>query len=707
LLMIGCEKIFKGESVLFYTVVYALTVLNSYYFAFIASILIFGFCIIRYLADRKGRKLLPLVAKFFFASLAGGLIGIGLVLPCVMNLMFTDRLSVSNELSLFFDKPYMERLFHGLLFTNTTQSDTIMGSSAVVFVFLAVLAVKAKEYPGEAAMTVLLTVSVFLVPVCSLFNAMNYPTHRWIFAQDFMYSWLVVLLFEKARSLNMVQKVLVCLLLAAFVLAEVKLTIVFFNKSALLIFAAMAGTAGLVVLGEKLPLKLYTAGMFLMLAVSCASMAMHFFGYSSYGELLMFIDAGKAWPQIGTAGGFDLLEGLETDGVRFDSNNTMIKRNSTGVLDISGYDFYNSYYNNDIDRFHNELGLNLYPWNYGYNGLNRRGSLEHLLGTKYYIQPDDSTERPPYGYGKKLSSAYEEVEKDVYALYESDYNDSYFTLFTDVVNREDYLQYTPVERELVLSQAVVLEDEASTLTPVMDGYRELGWHALPSTMGYCDEDNRIMDGIFTLELDEPYEDGDLYVYFRNMVPINPAVTDFSLFVKTEDTETAFGINGMNQALGVMMPKNHMYGGKEEFIMNLGHVDEPVEEVHVRFNEGGTYRYDQFCIYGREKKAQIGEAENLVHPASEIRWENNTLSASLDIPTDGYLFTAVPYSKGFACYIDGVKTEILKADTAFMAVPVEKGSHEIVFRYSTPWRIPGILASIMGILCVFLLKKCED
>ena len=58
---------------------------------------------------------------------------------------------------------------------------------------------------------------------------------------------------------------------------------------------------------------------------------------------------------------------------------------------------------------------------------------------------------------------------------------------------------------------------------------------------------------------------------------------------------------------------------------------------------------------------------------------------------------IPYSSGWRAYIDGVETEILKADTMYMAVDVPEGTHQIEFYYCTPYLKKGAGLSGLGIL----------
>ena len=65
-------------------------------------------------------------------------------------------------------------------------------------------------------------------------------------------------------------------------------------------------------------------------------------------------------------------------------------------------------------------------------------------------------------------------------------------------------------------------------------------------------------------------------------------------------------------------------------------------------------------------------------------------------------------KGFTAYVDGKETKLQKANTMFMALELEPGSHEIRLTYCTPYLKAGMLLSVLGlviyVMLVFRKKK---
>ena len=68
---------------------------------------------------------------------------------------------------------------------------------------------------------------------------------------------------------------------------------------------------------------------------------------------------------------------------------------------------------------------------------------------------------------------------------------------------------------------------------------------------------------------------------------------------------------------------------------------------------------------------------------------------------------IPYGIGWSATVNGVETDVLKANYAFSAVPLEAGENRIVFSYRPPFFVPSLIlsvvAAIIGIVWVFRRK----
>ena len=75
-------------------------------------------------------------------------------------------------------------------------------------------------------------------------------------------------------------------------------------------------------------------------------------------------------------------------------------------------------------------------------------------------------------------------------------------------------------------------------------------------------------------------------------------------------------------------------------------------------------------------------------------------ASTEAPT--HLVLSESYYPGWIAEEGGRTVPLVPADHALMAVRLAPGAHELVLRFTTPWLIPSLLASLAGVLGLALL-----
>ena len=97
-----------------------------------------------------------------------------------------------------------------------------------------------------------------------------------------------------------------------------------------------------------------------------------------------------------------------------------------------------------------------------------------------------------------------------------------------------------------------------------------------------------------------------------------------------------------------------------------------------------------------------EIEDLTAELSQVSFENLTFEnnrITADITPDEAVISVIPlnYSRGWSATVDGLPAQLLKVDTLFMGLALEKGSHHIELTYQTPGLEAGMYAQIAGII----------
>lgn len=72
-----------------------------------------------------------------------------------------------------------------------------------------------------------------------------------------------------------------------------------------------------------------------------------------------------------------------------------------------------------------------------------------------------------------------------------------------------------------------------------------------------------------------------------------------------------------------------------------------------------------------------------------------------------VFTTIPYCNGWTAEVDGQKTEIKAVNNAFIAIPVEAGTHDIKLTFCPKGFKPGLALTIVGILAAVVIFIYND
>lgn len=91
------------------------------------------------------------------------------------------------------------------------------------------------------------------------------------------------------------------------------------------------------------------------------------------------------------------------------------------------------------------------------------------------------------------------------------------------------------------------------------------------------------------------------------------------------------------------------------------------------------------------------------------YTDTSVSGMVTAKSDGYLYTSIPYEKGWTLYVDGKETEIEPFMDAFVGVLLEEGEHTIELKYIPDGFVPGVCITIGSIglftaICIYKKRK---
>jgi hypothetical protein len=91
------------------------------------------------------------------------------------------------------------------------------------------------------------------------------------------------------------------------------------------------------------------------------------------------------------------------------------------------------------------------------------------------------------------------------------------------------------------------------------------------------------------------------------------------------------------------------------------------------------------------------------PAADVKVEARSLSATVSAPRPGLAVVLDPFFPGWSATVDGVPAPVVRADFAFLAVPVPEGRHALRLRYENHWVAWGwgTTGVVLGLLVLVL------
>lgn len=79
----------------------------------------------------------------------------------------------------------------------------------------------------------------------------------------------------------------------------------------------------------------------------------------------------------------------------------------------------------------------------------------------------------------------------------------------------------------------------------------------------------------------------------------------------------------------------------------------------------------------------------------FKTDENSFTAEITLDAPELVFFSIAFSDDFTAYVDGIKTEIVKANFGFQAIPVPAGTHKIKCIYHSRKRSIGAVCSVAG------------
>lgn len=713
LALLGVDKAIdrNGSAILITSV--AMACLYSVTTGYILCLLLVIYCLCRFLFF-EGKSLRSFFNLFFRVAIPT-VLGIAcagvLFVPVAVNVMTQGRADVTREIGLLYSRSYYISLARYLMSVTGVGADCFLGFAPVAVVSVALLFRKNNNTYRLLLLLLGIFVLVLFSPIAgSVSNGFSYSNNRWVWGFSLAMGVVTAITLPElwgSRGAGSILKTAFPIVLASLIVAprNASSSTVFFSTVCILL-----GYFCLLTTANRNRARVFLASI--MTLAATVAVVFYYAGTSLRGDR---VPNGRAFDAAIEDRGLSLLENVDdAEEWSTDSFSTAMLRNSNLIIGTRGDTFYNSFYNSYIDDYHTSLGLVTSTMNYAYSSFNSRSPLELLSGTKYFLSGGEGTTMVPPMFDTLVA------ENDRgYKLYSTEALLPLAYYASSPISESSYTALGFVDRQNVLAQGLVLEDEEMSSAENRgefgdDTYRDQTTD-LPFSYSthykeeYGDlpvqdekaEDAIRVDGneitvtspnaILYLEADIP-ENTEAYVSFDKL--------SFSDIFDT-GKETGFKVfaNGQNMEQEIWSPTkgSALDGGKDSWCVNTGYSSKSQHAVALRFEEAGVYRFSSLRLTA-EKVDWINEtvSEHQANAATDVDYSGNHLDCVYEAQKDGYIFIRLPYSKGWSAEVNGEKTDVLRANVGFIAVPVHSGRNDIRLNYCNASLPTGAVLTVGGI-----------
>lgn len=723
LILLGAEMIFDKKRPYLFILSICVSALSSFYFFFAISIFTVLYIFVRLFFEYKEK----FVKNFFVAlgrfggSYILGVLMAGLVfLPVVLSFLTSSRGAVEYGLSKFFSDDYYGDFIASFASSGVGLGwGTHMGFSglAVAGVVLLFTTFSLKQQGEERKRTIFLKVAFIIVTVMMMFpvvskviNGFSYVTNRWTFIYGLLSAFIFANCLKDIKNINIFKAGFLCITVLLFNYNIRKHGLVHFDELIwqLWIFAFFAMLLFVYsIFNTAFKNKCKAFGTFVN-ATAVALCVVAVFAHSNFDlnphhalkrdalfNCMMKTDDAVNFACSNSFGIMQKYQNTENAVERYEEfSGELGNTNSSLLTNTYSTQEYYSMANARVNELYKDIGLvhqnySLITSEAGDPFVNAAENVKYIVST----WANDTV----YGVNStpldKFKADINFAEKKIYE------NEKYVPFgytFDKVISADDYSKLTSSEKRAMLVNAVVFNDNDEFVNTKAEDLN-IG-DILPNVTLEADEKSEVYDNkiivkeksaVITLRA-ENVPDGQLYCQFNNI----------SFAPEKEDVKSSwFNIdcNGRPAKFHLATPYYDYYSGINDYTANLGYSDKGSAEVKINIVQQGEYTFDSIHLAVQS----LDDFDEKVSALSENTLQNieigtDKISGNISLDESKALLISVPYSEYWTAKVDGEEAEILRANTAFMAINLDAGEHTVELKYNNKSIGLSACVSIFGV-----------
>lgn len=732
LILAGIDKVFEDKSPCLFVCMMALQLLASAFLAYVACFAMLAYCLIKYFGGTTRKKSVKdfvlLVLRFVGLLILAFCIAGVTVVPRFTSILSQERLGLSRYKALFFDAIDYIRISTDVIGATFENYAYYFGAVGLLILIVFVVGLKYFEKrEGIVLLLCLLAVVVgMLLPIVGrAFNGFSYSTTRWLFVAQFCCAYIVCRTVPVIKQLNERDWRNVTIAATLYIVVCIVCEFVVKSPAGRGVLAVLFFCLVLAWLPQMARLKQtgrLIAVLSILLLVNITLVSTFRFLPTEGGMAKNYVRTGQAYKSImkkSYASAMDKID--DDDWYRYSPSEVYVGvKNASLNHKNCSIDFYRSNYNQPIDNLRTELGIaDGYFFNFLFHGSDSRLALEGLTGSKYFVVKKGDLKTVPYGY------TFLRETKNGYQVWVNTHVLPLAFATTNAIDREQYEELTMIQKQEALVQGCVVKDAASTgcQTPDLQFSSSQQECKISSNHNVIVKDGEFIvlrnGGNVTLEF-EGKAASETYLQFLNLnlEYIKPtelyALRNQEVKTRKESIEllrsqlfgrlpdsyaVSVSCNGISRRLNMGTNRHPQYGGKHNWLINLGYTNEPQTSATLKFSVAGRYTFDDLSVAVQPVEPIAAQLDSLArNGATQTAFDGYTFTATFNTQDDSMLAVAtLPYSPGWSATVDGTAAKVYRADTGFVAVRLNsRGEHTVRFYYTTPGLVIGYILSAAGI-----------
>ena len=683
LIVVGINRLLDQHKPVLFTLAVAVAGISNFYFFYmivlLTAVYVLALLIYRYRTDFK--VIFKKILYLFCYAAVGTLMASVIFIP-VVHFFFIDSRAGSFDFHIFYAPEVYLKM--PLMFFVPESSGYAMWLSLSAVTSMGLVSLFIQKENKFLKILVIISAVFFFFPIFGqIFNGISYQSQRWCWSFVLLSCYIMATQWENICEMK--SKIwfwAACLVLGYFVFfhliypKELHRGISFVNASSFFVIWFIFWRTK-----NKRIRNITIVTMALLAIVVNANYEYYISGWLRTcikPERLKILSMNEA-TAIKSLG--------DTDFYRFSGDR--LSYNINMLSGLSSPQYYWSLTNKNISDYRISLGRDNNLSYHLYCDYDSRAMMESLACIRYYYTKNK--DRIPYGFE---STSLPNIYKSRYSLPFGYSYDSY-------IPRDEFEKYPEIEKQQILMQSAALDGLVSQgqNKEFLFNDKKIEYKIEPSA------DIIVDNGKITVNKEKAslklvfqgLKDAETYLCFNNLRFSGKSKYWFYRYSYYR-APFYIGQNGRQREIEFCLPREEYYVDIHDFIFNLGYSKEPKKEVTLTFERRGTYTFDDMTVVCQPFDAFAAQIESLRRDAwTDVHFDINRVSGTVDFSADKLLMISIPYSKGWSAFVDGKKTPVLQGNIMNLALPIEKGRHDIELVYATPLLKTSFCISVATIL----------